>query len=500
MRSFLFLLLALLLPMLSCSARDTELEAANRSFAADLAELKEYFMIPGLAVLVRKGDTIVYEDYMGFADLRSEAPVDSSTVFPVASLTKIFSAVLLMKLVEEGRLTLDTPINDYLSDSSVSDAVLVEHVLTHTSQGEPGERFYYSSRFAWLTDVIEAASGKPFEDYLESLIIAPLGLRDTYLMRAPDQTDRGALTLARPYNLHEPPEGGAVEVITTDGVIEYGVSAAAGVALTARDLATFDAALDDNQVISEASKASMFTAFREDLPYGYGVFIQDFEGVEVIWAYGQYDSYSALFVKIPFEATTIVLLANNNLLSDPARLIYGDVTSSLFGISILKNYVYRLYDMPILDVGRHGTEVLAQGLLYRKKLLAQALAASFLARYDTDEWERSADLLHTVFERYPDVLSYADLSLLHTLSYLEVVAEHRGIAGSERFTEHLETVGSHLLVNDPENPYANYYLGSHYARTGDSARARRHFQRIVDNARFDRWWYTAEAENWLRSN
>ena len=119
----------------------------NQTFSKELSQLKEYFHIPGLAVIVKNGPQTIYENYMGFADLSNQVPMDSVTTIPMASLTKIFTGILIMQLVEEGKISLDEPINKYLTGNNIPDSIKIKHVLSHTSQGRVGQHFYYSGTF-----------------------------------------------------------------------------------------------------------------------------------------------------------------------------------------------------------------------------------------------------------------------------------------------------------------------------------------------------------------
>ena len=92
----------------------------------------------------------MYENYLGFADLENKIPLDSNNIFPIASVTKTFATVLLMQLAEEGKVDLDDPINKYLPDMPVSDSIQIKHVLSHTSEGNPGSFFNYIYRFGCL--------------------------------------------------------------------------------------------------------------------------------------------------------------------------------------------------------------------------------------------------------------------------------------------------------------------------------------------------------------
>ena len=118
-----------------------------RSFEENMEYLRNYFHIPEMAVLVQKGEQQLFENYWGKAD--------QQTLFPIASITKVFSATLIMQLVESGDLLLTEPVKKYLPELDLSDDIQVQHILSHTSQGEVGKQFYYSYRFGLLTKVIE---------------------------------------------------------------------------------------------------------------------------------------------------------------------------------------------------------------------------------------------------------------------------------------------------------------------------------------------------------
>ena len=235
------------------------------------------------------------------------------------------------------------------------------------------------------------------------------------------------------------------------------------------------------------------------LPYGYGIFNQEIEGVKVVWAYGQYDCYSSLFLKVPSQNFTLTILANNNLMSDPARLIYGDVTSSLFAMSFLKNYVFEFDQMNLfesketLEFSSENTE------FYKRKLLAQALSESFMSRFETEKIQMSESLLKAVFSEHSDYLEYADMNLLHNLTFLKDVAFYRGLDEFITFDNHIEKIGSKLLKEDSENPYVNMYLGTFYDRKGNSEKAKYYFNQILNAKNFSRNWYTTEAESWLKN-
>jgi len=117
MRHILLIIIAA--SLLSCDQAPKESPSA--SFEKDLEVLKEYFHIPGMAAIITQKGEIIYENYSGFADLKTKRLVDSTTVFPINSITKTYAAVLFMQLVEAGELDLNEPINHYLHHSHLSE-------------------------------------------------------------------------------------------------------------------------------------------------------------------------------------------------------------------------------------------------------------------------------------------------------------------------------------------------------------------------------------------
>ncbi len=328
---------------------------------------------------------------------------------------------------------------------------------------------------------------------MNAAIFQPLELKNTYLLKDSIQALQQHLNIAKPYRIEDRIES---------GFIDYGYSSSAGIVSNLNDLRIFNQALDHNTLITEESKNVMFSGVNESLPYAYGIFSQQFEDLKLIWGYGQYDCYSSLLLKVPSQNITLTLLANNNLMSDPARLIYGDATSSLFVLSFLKNYIFSIEEMVLLetkDAIQSNEESTTQNF-YRKKLLTQALAASFMARFDVKKMQTSAALLNKVFSEFPNYLEYADLNVLHNLTFLKDVAFYKELGEFNQFDDKIEAISAKLLKEDPQNPYLNVYMGIYYDRKGDIDKARYHFEQIVNANNFSKNWYTEEAENWIKGH
>ena len=504
MKKFLVVFTAVLI--FGCSNPQPNSSSGNEQFSKELAELKEYFQIPGIAVLIKEGDQTLYEDYVGLSDIERKIPMDSTTTIPMASLTKIFTGILILQLVDEGKVSLDDPVRTYIQNGNIPDSIRIKHILSHTSQGELGKNFYYNNRrFMLLGQIIENVSEKSFKSNINDKIIEPLDLAYTYLLEDSVQVANENIKIAIPYFLGGEAKDGYQEKIATEGFIDYGYSAAAGISSTVRDLAKFSSSLDNDELMTNASKDSMFSPFQPNLPYGLGIFSQELMGEKLVWGYGQYDYYSSLLLKVPDKDLVFVIAANNNLMSDPARLIAGDVSYSLFALSFLKNFVFDLKSLPLMEdvntlmkVGENVND--SNREFYLKKLLGQSVAASFMSRFNDQESEMSKKILRQVFDIYADHTNYGDLVLMHNLNILKSMDSFRGKGEFSEFDKQFIDIGKSLLKIDPYNPYANYYMANFYQSEGTLDSTSYYFNQIVNAKNFESWWYTMEAEKWITNN
>jgi CubicO group peptidase (beta-lactamase class C family) len=250
-----------------------------------------------------------------------------------------------MQLVQDGKLSLDDPISRYGVRLPEGDTVTVRHLLSHTSAGTPGARYQYDGdRYGLLSQVIQAATGRSFQEWLFERILQPLGMNDTAptpagctgLPFAPN-CERVCKAMGQPYQLDE-------NLNFIPGYYYNNFSAAAGLVSTVSDLAKLDAALDTNTLVTTATKELMFTPTisnsGHELPYGLGWFTQQYRGERLIWHYGLWPpSASSLFLKIPDKGLTFIVLANTDGLSTPFQLGNGDITTSLVALTFYKHFV-----------------------------------------------------------------------------------------------------------------------------------------------------------------
>lgn len=311
-----------------------ELERAKlESFEANMADLYDDLRMAGLAAAILRGRELWWFKEYGYADLAEKTPVTPDTPFHLASLTKTFASTLLLQLVEQGQLDLDTPAADFGIELESRGTITVRHLFTHTSGGEPGERYHYDgSRFGQLDRVIEQITGRSFETNLNRIIVRPLGLRNTGRMG-----DAFDVPLASPYRLDD--TGDLVR-----GTYPTYFGSSAGLVASISDYARYIVALKDNRFLRPETQALAFTPTKSiaghDLPYGFGWFVETVEGTKVIWHYGYWDSVSTVVVMAPEQDLTFFAFANTDALSRGFDLGRGHIARSPAGQKFLESFVF----------------------------------------------------------------------------------------------------------------------------------------------------------------
>jgi len=326
----------LLLAMEWIEAQDSRRAVAELEDA--VASIREALRIPALSAAVVKDGELIWAKGFGTANLEEDIAATAATPYGLASVTKPFAAFLLMKLVESGQLSLDTPAIEFGIDLG-DDRITIRHLLSHTSEGVPGAQYRYSgNRYSMLTAVIEQLYGDTFRAVLRREILAPLQMDDTALnvggcglsyftsQLAADDPERAVLHVydeaAVPYQYDDRYNVYPVPVPTY-------ANAAAGLISNVIDLARFAAAIEDDVLVSVETKEAMFTPTTLNSgrpgPYGLGWSTEVVDGTRLVWHYG-YGAYSALFLMVPDRDLTLIALANTQNLSRPFGLGGSDVS------------------------------------------------------------------------------------------------------------------------------------------------------------------------------
>ena len=336
-----------LFAFLSLMNLDSCKKSADPSAAQSLADfefqigsLYSKYNIPGLIGAVsRNGQTIWFKPF-GYADKEQNKPVTNSSLFHLASLTKTFGALTIMQLVEQGLVKLEDPVSLYGINLSSPGVVRIKHLLSHTSEGIPGSQYKYNGdRYALLDKVILSASGLRFDVFVKQKVFTPLGLKNIAPSLMSLAYQDGYDTTALLSHL--------VQGYSSDGKqrLDYPkmFSCAAGLISTIDDIIKYSNALDTTGLIADSSKNQLFSRFvsnsGQEIPYGYGWFVQMIESKKVLWHYGQWTGISSLIVKVPDQKISFVLLANSDVLSSAFNLVNGDLMNSPYARLFLSSFV-----------------------------------------------------------------------------------------------------------------------------------------------------------------
>ena len=211
-------LLALTLQLVQAPAPGRK-PAAAPSFATTIdgivADAMRDGRTPGVSIAVARGGRLVYAKGHGLANVELNVPATPDTVFRIGSITKQFTAAAIMQLVEDGKMSLDDPIEKFLPDFPVRGRhITIRHLLNHTSgiksytslglkflavtrqdlshedlialfkdepdDFQPGEKWLYDNSGYYLLGVIlEKVTGYKYGDYLQRQFFTPLGLSST---------------------------------------------------------------------------------------------------------------------------------------------------------------------------------------------------------------------------------------------------------------------------------------------------------------------------------
>jgi len=324
---------------------------------------------PGAAVAVVKDGSVVHRAAYGLANLEWQIPLQPDTIFRLASVTKQFTAVAIMMLAEQGKLSVDDPLTKFLPDYPTSGHhITVHHLLTHTSgifsytsspealnnlladrtpqeicdsfcrvpfDFKPGARFLYNnSGYILLGMIIEKLSGMSYADFIQKHIFEPLGMKNSYYL------SNEPIVARRASGYDEGPNG-----LQNSRYISMTQPHAAGaLGSTVDDLVLWDRALTENRLISAETLAQMHTsATLEDgtlTNYGYGWAVTQYQQRPVIEHGGGIFGFSTFVARFPEDGLSLVVLSNYSAM-DSSKLT-GMIARRMLGLPEVKHKPYGL--------------------------------------------------------------------------------------------------------------------------------------------------------------
>ncbi|MBT5709546.1 serine hydrolase, partial [Candidatus Poribacteria bacterium] len=314
--------------------------------------------LPGAAVLVSRDGEVQFEKGYGLADVGNRVAVTPDTKFRIGSVSKQFTASAILKLQEQGKLSVTDKLSTFIPDYPRGDEVTLHHLLTHTSgvhnytgnsgfldlatvpvepqdhidyfkddpyDFDPGEQWIYSnSGYYLLAYVVQLVADQPFGDFLREQFFEPLGMKDTGLHDAETVLTNEAFGYSY--------ENGSVKK-----ALNWAMSRAMGagsVYSTVRDLQRWNEAVFSFEALTaETMQAALTPARLNDGSvagamgdeYGYGWMTSDLRGMKVINHSGGLHGFVAFLAWIPEKQLTVTVLHNAFApipRMNPASLVY----------------------------------------------------------------------------------------------------------------------------------------------------------------------------------
>ena len=305
------------------------------------------------SVLVARDGKVLFSKGYGMANAEWDVPNTPRTKFCLGSITKQFTATVVLMLERQGKLKVEDPVSKYVPGAPAAwKKVTIHHLLTHTSgipsftsfpdyiktmtlpspaaetvkrfrdkplEFEPGSQFRYSnSGYVLLGYLIEKITGQSYEELVGKWIFGPLGMKDTGY----DHPERILKNRASGYS-------NAGKTLANARYLDMTIPHAAGsLYSTVEDLLIWDQALYTEKLLPAKVLERMFTPFKDN--YAYGWMVRTENNRQVIGHGGGINGFSTMIVRIPQERLFTAALSNletrdaGRIANELARLALGE--------------------------------------------------------------------------------------------------------------------------------------------------------------------------------
>lgn len=338
--------------------------SGEKTMEQKIAEVDKIFAdyegdMPGAAVMVIENGEVIMQKGYGMAHFASNSPVTSKSNFRLASVTKQFTAMSTLQLVEKGQLALDTTLVDIWPDfPEYGGKITIESLLNHTSgiqdyEGmvpddlgrqvkdadvldymmnvdttyfEVGEKHQYSNTaYAMLTQIIEKITGQPFREYLEENIFGPIGMDNTL---AYENGINEVSNRAYGYTID------GTEIVETDQSKWSAVLGDGGIYSSLEDFYKWDQILyTDNLLGRELMDQSFTNHLTNDgkpMNYGYGWRLENYRGMDVNYHTGSSIGFRNIYYRIPSRNFSLLIFRNRDQGGEFSSLEYAHNVVDIF--------------------------------------------------------------------------------------------------------------------------------------------------------------------------
>ncbi|MFZ2284690.1 MAG: serine hydrolase domain-containing protein [Lutibacter sp.] len=330
------------------------------------------------SILVAKNGKILFEEHIGRKDLRLKDPIDSTSTYQLASVSKQFTAAAILLLYQEGKLDLDDFATKYLADFPYKN-IRIRHLLNHTSglpnymyaaeknwksktppdnqamlnlmdklkmqpYFKPGDRFDYSNTgYFILASIVSKVSNQSLSDFLDSRFFKPLNLTNTYVHNPNQVSKKEELIGFRRYGK---------SYIAIPFTVNDGVVGDKGVYSTASDLFKWNQSLTEHTILKDTILAKAFMPGKTNsgkiVPYGFGFRLKQEIDSELVYHNGVWNGFSTTLRRYKADDITIIILSNNSFnsisgISEKLRVLSKEFSKYDPFVSFLENT--NIYDI-----------------------------------------------------------------------------------------------------------------------------------------------------------
>lgn len=372
MKKTFYCLLFLLIINLNANAQS---DSITQKLDAYLQAATDLHKFNGNALIVEKGNILLNKSY-GYKNVEPQVLNDSNTIFQIGSVTKQFTAAVVLKLQEEGKLSVQDKLSKYFPQFKYADDITLENLLTHTSgiynytndiddndsaitcnpvdksvaleimqkhnlDFKPGNQFRYSnSGYYLLGMIIEKVTAKSYEQNVRDIIFTPLGMTHSLF----DFKHAADTNIATGYQKITDIAQIEASAWRWDSTVSY---AAGAIWSTTGDMYKWAQAIN-KKILSEASWRVMTTPYLDT--YGYGVFIDSIFGKQTITHGGGIPGFIAYLCYYPIEDISIILLNNYGWFGDALNPINADLSAIILNkpYEVLKEHENKILPDEVL--------------------------------------------------------------------------------------------------------------------------------------------------------
>lgn len=356
-RSFILSLFLLLTCTSACFAQNGVSKQLETTFDQLLSEQFKQDET-GCAALVAQKGQVIYKKAFGMADLELNVPMQVDMVFRIGSITKQFTAVAILQLMEQGKLSLQDEITKFIPDyPTQGKTITIEHLLTHTSgiksytgmekfgeimrkdmkpeelialfkdepmDFDPGTQYRYNnSAYFLLGYIIEKITGKTYPQYLEENFFKPLSMTNSYY------GDDRKIIKNRAAGYQPSPDG----VVNADPLSMTLPYAAGSIQSTVEDLFKWHQALHAYRLIKKENLEKAFTAYKlkdgKGVEYGYGWALSKVQDSPSIEHGGGINGFLTNAIYLPKEEVFVAVFSNS--LAKSPDLVSGKMAAAAIG-------------------------------------------------------------------------------------------------------------------------------------------------------------------------